>query len=142
MCEKRTLNRAITWLLLITLAVLLASGVRWHAHSVEHAHAAQPLHSSLTADEDSHLHRSTAHLSIDTSHGVSADHFAAEQDLTPQGITQKSSSQPMVWFLLLAVWVFAICRVDTYSYLIGALTPSLSSRRSFFRPLLRAPPLR
>jgi hypothetical protein len=138
---RRAIKRNLfPWVLLLSVALLCAQGVKLHVHSIDHAHNQQYGHITIDAAAE-HSHRSELHLSHDVSHVDHHDEVVSELDVSPDGLLKKVSSKVVMLVLLatlLSLFLFGFFQQILQRYRDGdAILPW----RYLFSPPLRAPPL-
>ena len=109
--RKTTKSTQCLWVVLLSLALLCAQGVKLHVHSLGHDHHNHHDHEdSLLAGD--HTHVSTAHLSLDDSHGKYHDQVIYESKACPDCLLTKIfNNVPLtallsVLFMLLLIGVY------------------------------------
>lgn len=134
--KKQTL---FLWILLISIALLCAQGVKLHTHFLDHEHNQQHSHDSIGVTAE-HAHLSDSHLSTDVSHGDHHGEVVLELDASPDGVLKKGSSSVPMLALFAAI----------LSFLLFNFAPLALQRRGnditipqqfFISPPLRGPPL-
>lgn len=129
------------WVILLSIALVCAQGVKLHVHAIDHDHHQQHNHDSLldqfpTAE---HTHISITHLSADASHSNHHDQVIYESDACPDCLLTKISSKlPLT--ALLAVLFMLLLGVFRQTYVRRREVFVFFSRRCHFTPPLRAPP--
>jgi hypothetical protein len=129
------LNKSrMCWVLLLSLALLCAQGLKLHSHHIDHTH-------TTSESAIQHTHASEFHLSVDVSHAGHHHEAVSELDLGLNALPQKNSVKVLTLAFLVTILVL---------YLSSTYLLSCSRRRSrqvnvvwrcHFFPPLRAPPL-
>jgi hypothetical protein len=130
------------WVLLLSVALLCAQGVKLHIHSFGHDHELR--HNIAPEVATGHLHQSGIHLTTDVSHATHHDEVISEQGLNSQALLKKMSSYgPMLTIFLIAfIFLFHRLSVITLHYIIVVTKMSLLFDDTSSPPSpLRAPPV-
>lgn len=129
------------WTALLSIVLLLVSNLNYHVHSMDHD-PIQNHHDAIAAIQVDHNHFVNKHLSIDSSH---ADHHEAimfEDNASPEGLMYQSSGKvPAPDFLLLFFLILFLGLYLPFKFDLRHTFDRPVTRRSYFTPLLRAPPL-
>ncbi|MFT5113887.1 MAG: hypothetical protein ACI8P9_003219 [Parasphingorhabdus sp.] len=139
MLRDTTFSKTITWILLVSLCVAFASGIRIHAHSVEHSHPSLFQQESIASLNDDHFHSFSSHLSIDVSHSLVGHDLFTEDAASSNGLIQKLSASLVLLFLV-SVWLFQFGHIDRFLKIPPNTLLPLARLRYFILPPLRAPP--
>jgi len=122
--------------LIITLAFMQI--VPLHMHVYDHEHGTQN-HESFA---EGHAHLNQIHLSHDSLDASHSHEVVSEVDIGWEGLLKSFSFGSLVVFILIAV-IIVFLAAQLYVYISWRRTkdaPSVSQYRTFFTPLLRAPP--
>ena len=129
------------WIALFSIAVLFASNLNYHLHSMDH----DPIQNHDTEMENfqvDHNHTVNKHLSIDSSHADHHDAIMIEDNASPESLMHQSSSNvstpdfPVLFLLILFLGLYL-----PFKFHLPRTFNRPIIRRSYFSPLLRAPPL-
>lgn len=136
--KKRTL---FLWVLFLSIALLCAQGVNFHAHDFGHDNESH--HSSIdpnfTVD---HSHQSGIHLTMDISHSDDHDDILSELDISSQVVLKKVSSNGPMPIMLMVIFSFLFYQFYVYKFYRSNYDDDLIlAWRNFLSPPLRAPPL-
>jgi len=133
--KKRTL---FLWVLLLSIALLCAQGVKLHAHSLDHDQEHSHI-GVLAATEHSQL--SKVHLSTDVSHEDHHDEVTSEIDVSSYGFLKKVSNSVLT--LALFVTLLILFNTGFYRQIFARRHNKIAfiPRRYVNSPPLRAPPL-
>ena len=132
-------SKTITWILLVSLCVAFANGIRIHAHSVEHSHPSLFQQESVASLNDDHFHKFSSHLSNDASHSLIGNKFFAEDPASSLGLIKKLWTSLVLLFLV-SVWSFQFGLISRFLKISTDSLLSTSLQRNFLLPLPRAPP--
>lgn len=126
---------------MLSIALLFASNLSFHVHSLEHGPVQHHDHGSTIAEVE-HDHVATKHLSIDTSH---ADHHEAvmleidaNEGSPVRQLSNNSSTTDLYALLLLLSLLVAVYPRFVPSF--GRTVQRPPDRRFYLSPPLRAPP--
>jgi hypothetical protein len=133
--HKRTL---FLWVLLLSIALLCAQGVKLHVHNFGHDH--EQRHSIPPELATEHLHQAGIHLTTDMSHADHHDEEVSEQGINLQALLKKISNYaPMLAMFVIALTFF----LHSFKVLILHTRRDRDvtiTRRYILSPPLRAPP--
>lgn len=135
------------WVILLSVALLCAQGVKLHVHNLDHDHEHIHGHENVSVDGENihnvneHTHLSIAHLSTDISHVDHHDEVLAESDACPECLLNKITGK--VPFMALLAVLFTLVLSGLYRYTFSRRIDDEkpgSFRRYHLTPVLRAPP--
>lgn len=134
--KKRT---PVLWLLLLSVALLCAQGVKLHVHSIDHDHDQRHSHIAAEAVAE-HSHLSEAHFAGDVSHSDHHDELVSELDASPDGLLKNVFSNVVILALFATVLVLIIAFYQQTFHRFRNKDTFLTWRY-LFSPPPRAPPL-
>ncbi len=133
--------RALIWVVMLSVAMLVTQNLQVHIHSVDHDPLETGRHDSTMTVADSHQHADVKHLSIDNSHADHHDAVIFEMDASPDRIHQLLSKKiSPVDLLALCLILLFLGRYVVYRTTIRRSCSLLPRRRFHLIPALRAPP--
>lgn len=127
-----------SWVLLVALSCVFASGTSIHSHSVEHAHPSLFTPGSIT--EASHHHSSSPHISTDISHDIEHGKITSKQDLFPKGIFTQLTNGASPLLFLVSIWLGLVFQSVCGIAINRHKGPASLYWRYLLSPPLRAPP--
>jgi hypothetical protein len=135
------------WVILLSVTLLCAQGVKLHVHSLDHDHDHHHGHANLSVTEENihieneHTHLSIAHLSTDDSHIDHHDEVISESDACPDCLLTKIAAKTP--FMALLAILFTLVLSELFRYTLNRRVDEdepVPSRRYHLTPVLRAPP--
>jgi hypothetical protein len=133
--QKRTL---FLWVLLLSIALLCAQGVKLHVHSFGHDH--EQRHSIAPEVATEHLHQNDIHLTTDMSHAGHHDEVVSEQGVNSQALLKKISSYGSMLAIFVIAFTFFLHSFNVLTLHTRRDKDVIIIRRYILSPPLRAPP--
>lgn len=128
------------WVILLSVALLCAQGLKLHVHDIGHDHHNHHNHSDeITIVE--HNHVSIAHLSLDDSHADHHGQVIYESDACPDCLQTKIFNNIPLTALISLLFILLLFGIGRYTYIRQWDECNIQTRWHHFMPLLRAPPL-
>lgn len=126
------------WVMLLSIALLCAQGVKLHVHNLGHEHGDQHTHDSIQTTAHDHL--SIAHLSTDVSHSDHHTEVVSESDACPDCLLTKITNKTPFMALLVILISLALFGLYQITFSRRCDDKIIFYWRCHLIPPLRAPP--